>query len=143
MTPNPFFVLVVDADPAAASAWRAAVPRARLGRQLYLVGTSSEAVEYILKVRHSPSLHTPGVVAVECARDAEPLTSIARWLRTQESLAWVVPIALVDGDPDVDVAPYYQAGARSCLRSPGTVEERAAVLQEIRAYWETFNVWPG
>ena len=142
MTPRPFFLLVVDGNRAAAAGWREAVPRAGLDRQVYTVESSSEAVEYILKVRRSPSLQTPGVVAVESTRDEDALPTIAGWLRTQESLAWVVPIALVDRARPDDLARYYQAGARSCLGSPGTVDERAAVLKEIRSYWEVFNVWP-
>lgn len=142
MVSNQFFVLVVDADPSARAGWREAVPRAGMDRQVYTVGTSSEAIEYMLKVRRSPFLSTPGVVMVESDRSPDAVPAIVRWLRTQQSLAWVVPVALVDVDRVYQVADLYQAGARSCLASPSTVEDRASLLTEIRAYWQGLNMRP-
>jgi len=139
---NSFFVLIVDTDPAGSAAWRAAVPLARMDRQVYSVQTSSEAIEYVLKVRRSPSLSTPGVVMVESNRSKDPLSAIGRWLKCQETLAWVVPIALVDRRASEDLSGYYEAGARSCLHSPENLDERVAVLSEVRNYWQVLNVWP-
>lgn len=142
MKANPFFILVVDPDPTSVEAWRQAVLRARTERQVYTVETPSEAIEYMLKVRGSPSLAVPGIVLIQCGRDRAPLASIARWLRLQRSLSWVMPVALVDARNHEDLAGFYEAGARSCLQSPDTVEDRACVLTEIRDYWGLLNVWP-
>ena len=142
MIPNSFFVLIVDPDPASSEAWRVAVPLAKMDRQVYGVQSATQAIEYVLKVRRSPSLSTPGVVMVQSNRSLESLSVIGHWLRTQENLCWVAPIALVDARGRDDFAEYYAAGARSCLPSPECIEERVSVLSEVRKYWQGLNVWP-
>ncbi|MBV8879658.1 MAG: hypothetical protein JO332_06840 [Planctomycetaceae bacterium] len=137
-----FFVLIVDPDRDAAPAWRQAVERARLDKQVYLVHTSAEAIEYILKVRRSPSLTTPGVVLVQSAGGSDPIAQVVRWLRAQQSLACVIPVALIDPARAIEITALYDAGARSCLPAPESVEDRVNLLSEVRNYWQALNVWP-
>ena len=135
-----FFVLIVDPD--AGAAWSQAIDRSQLDRQVYLVQTGAQAIEYILKVRHSPSLTTPGVVLVESSDGPEAIAQVAGWLQSQQSLAWVIPVALIDPECKLEIASLYDAGARSCLPLPESVEQRCKLLTEVRNYWQALNVWP-
>jgi len=139
---SPFFVLIVEPDLGAAASWSEAAARARLDRQVYLVRTAAEAIEYIRKVRGSPTLSTPAIILVQCEAETATLAHVVRWLRGQPALAWVIPVALVGMDRSTEVRPLYDAGARSCLHAPETLEERIRLLEEIRRYWQALNVWP-
>lgn len=142
MSRSLFFVLIVDPDPGAGASWSRAVDRSRLGKQAYLVQTAAQAIEYILKVRHSPSLTTPGVVLVRSDGGPDSMALIVGWLQSQQSLAWVIPVALIDPERTLEISSLYDAGARSCLPAPESVEERSTLLTEVRNYWQALNVWP-
>ena len=64
------------------------------------------------------------------------------WLQRQQSLAWVIPVALIDAARTLEIASLYDAGARSCLAAPQSVEERSTLLTEVRKYGQALNVWP-
>lgn len=139
---SPFFVLIVEPDASAATSWSEASARAHLDRQVYLVRTAAEAIEYIRKVRGSPTLSTPAIVLIQCEAEIRTLSSVVRWLRGQPSLAGVIPVALVAAQRSADVRSFYDAGARSCLPAPETIDERIRLLDEIRRYWQALNIWP-
>jgi len=137
-----FFVLIVDPDPGAGASWSRAVDRSRLGKQAYVVQTATEAIEYSLKVRHSPCLTTPGVVLVRSDGGPDSMALLVGWLQSQQSLAWVIPVALINPERTLDIISLYEAGARSCLPEPESIEERTLLLTEVRNYWQALNVWP-
>jgi CheY-like chemotaxis protein len=139
--PSYFLVLVVDPDAASASEWKEAAARAGLDR-LYLAASSAEAIEYILKVRGSPSLSLPAVVLVDGGEGIDALSSLVEWLRPKGALAWVVPIALVPPERSEAVERFYESGARSCLPRPSTLREKVQTLAEVRHFWEALNVRP-
>jgi CheY-like chemotaxis protein len=139
---NRFFVLIVDSDPGAGAAWSQAVDQSRLDKQVYLVHTPAQAIEYILKVHRSPSLTTPGVLLVQSEGGPDSIALIVRWLQSQQSLAWVIPVALINAGSKIDITSLYDAGARSCLPAPASTEDRINLLSEIRNYWKSLNVWP-
>ena len=142
MSRSLFFVLIVDPDPGAGESWSRAIDRSRLGKQAYLVQTAAQAIEYILKVRHSPSLTTPGVVLVRSDCGPDSMALLVCWLQSQESLAGVIPVALIDPVRPLEIMSFYDAGARSCLPAPESIEDRSNLLTEVRNYWQALNVWP-